>query len=262
MRVWEWNSVYNLLWILFVLWAKAQTRLWSPQMTCLFFSFSSLFLSFICMPLFPPVPTFLSFSVSFHSFVLSLHLASKSASAGQTSLAADFQSWQRGYLMTRLVGIRLNGIHSGIHRGHRFESTQVAPLFLSTGPRLNGDGGCVGKQPAGSSAEVGCKGPSVLRRLLRPGPVNYAVRGEICFSTVGERATAERREVQEGRLKEGGMGWGCRAADKRRGWGVVSGGELLSVTHDGCVICPRRGSDEEERTRSHCEAVKCESAVG
>lgn len=67
---------------------------------------------------------------------------------------ADFQSWQRGYLMTRLVGIRLNGIHSGIHRGHRFESSRVAPLFLPAGPPLNGGRGYVGKQPAGSSAEV------------------------------------------------------------------------------------------------------------
>lgn len=130
---------------------------------------------------------------------------SKAASTGQTSLAvplvkkkkkeADFESWQRGYLMTRLVGIRLNGIHSGIDRGHRFESSQVAPLFLSFGPQLNGGRGYVGKQAARSTAEVSRGGPSVPCCLLGPGPVNYAVRGEICFVTVGKGATTERREV-------------------------------------------------------------------
>lgn len=148
------------------------------------------------MSLFPPVPTFLSFSVS--SFIcVDPPSPSKSALAGQTSLTADFQSWQRGYLMTRLVGIRLNGIHSGIHRGHRFESTRVAPLFLSTGPRLNGGHAYVGKQSAGSSAEAGCGGPSILRCLLGPGLMNYAVRGEICFLTVRERGQLQN----EGRCK-------------------------------------------------------------
>lgn len=49
---------------------------------------------------------------------------------------------------------------------------------------------------------------------------------------------------------------------RRRGWGgcrekrvgVISGGEHLSVTHDGIAICPSGGGGEEERTLSHCEA--------
>lgn len=35
---------------------------------------------------------------------------------------------------------------------------------------------------------------------------------------------------------------------------VVVVGGVLGVTHVGCVICPRCGSAEKERTRSRCEA--------
>lgn len=76
--------------------------------------------------------------------------------------------------MTRLVGIRLNGIHSGIHRGHRFESSRVAPLFLSVGPRLNGGRGLRGE----TSSRV--LGGGQRRRPVHPAPPPWARPGELC----------------------------------------------------------------------------------
>lgn len=65
--------------------------------------------------------------------------------------------------MTRLVGIRLNGIHSGIHRGQQSES----PFFRC----VKGGQGYVGKQA----------GPGPSRgQLRRPGHPPWTRPAELC----------------------------------------------------------------------------------
>lgn len=153
--------------------------------------------------------------------------------------------------MTRLVGIRLNGIHSGIHRGHWFESSRVAPLSFHC-PSAEWRPGLRGE----TTSRV--LGGGQLRRPVHPAPPPLVRPAELCcqkgdlFCNSRKGGKYRKKGGVRGQIEEGGGG--NREKKRVRGDFGGWGGWHLSVTHDGTAICPSGGGGEEERTLSHCEA--------
>lgn len=136
-------------------------------------------------------------------------------SLNESKKKAVFQSWQQGYLMTRLVRIRLSSIQSAVHRGHWLESLRVSPLFSLCWPSAECRLGLRGE----TTGRV--LGEGQLRRPGHPAPPPRGPAQWIMLSERGDLFYNSRKVGQlqkEGRWKrvywEGGGGTG---QERRKG---------------------------------------------